>query len=216
MYGTMQVYCLYRHFLYSCCTHCVLQSFFEGQLWHLFLLPPLAWTVARSSGWSRDLAHWTAFTTAADTSVWGRWALLWISGVTSAFPSCSRNTLVLFRLRCIQLGLISLHITKESSAAVLSNHLSRLSTPPLMQWESGLAVLAIANVSLFVQCAQKYHILVFLCYVGHYSGGGCEGKLEDKTSLSFDVSSAGGSPGLFFQTVPTMVIFLFRSCRPSS
>uniref|UniRef100_A0A0K2VHT2 Uncharacterized protein n=1 Tax=Lepeophtheirus salmonis TaxID=72036 RepID=A0A0K2VHT2_LEPSM len=44
---------------------------------------------------------------------------------------------------------------------------------------------------------------------------GVKANFDEKTSLSFDTSSAGGSSGLFLRTVPTMVIFLFRSCCPS-
>ena len=107
----------------------VLQSFFLWHIWHLFLLLALSGLVRRriglgrrpdarvqASSWSRALraavaAALTAFTTAADASVRGMHSLRVMNGVTRAFPSCSRNTLRLFRLPGIQSGLISLHIT---------------------------------------------------------------------------------------------------------
>ena len=41
-------------------------------------------------------------------------------------------------------------------------------------------------------------------------------NFDEKASLPLDARSAGGSSGLFFLTVPTMVIFHFRICWLSS
>ena len=90
----------------------ILQSFFGGQNWHLLLLSAPAAPAAASGGSGQDAAPWTAFTTAADAAVWGRRSLLWMSGVKCAFPSCSRNTILLFRLSGNQVRLVLFHITK--------------------------------------------------------------------------------------------------------
>lgn len=66
-------------------------------------------------------------------------------------------------------------------AAVNSNHLVQIVHASfvvvVVQDDSWLSVLTITNLSHFVQCAQKDHILVPLWEVRNWSGGGGEGKL---------------------------------------
>ncbi len=64
-----------------------------------------------------------------------------------------------------------------------------------------------------VQCTHQYHILTFLWHIryqGHVSSVHKLGRLDRPV-----VSSWGGSSGLFFRIVPTMVSFFFRSSCPS-
>ena len=94
--------------------------------------------------------------------------------VTSAFPSCSRNTLLLLHLSGIQVGLILFHITKalyEDISRMLwkmtsgqwaviscSNHLVQVVHASfvvvVVQDYGWLAILTITDLSCFVQCSS--------------------------------------------------------------